>query len=928
MRPPQLTTNRNEGGGQERLVSVSQKKRSDNSGNGGSSVKKRIIQNPVFEDNCRKLAGDNSSRKRKNFDGSSSTTSSSYFNTVNLNVNGKKNPTRKFPQSETEPLLSELTVSQQSPTPTRTIYLNKNSSTSLIFTKKDLDTISETSITTASNNRKQHAYSWYAPVYSALEEEFEQDSKESSPIHNLAALRKTSADYPAADNETLALLETKNHINIKPAPNNNTSSHRVRTKPSPIVSLSSPISNSNSTNGTTIPPITLHYQNKIEGPQLSDRGGGGNTVGGPTNNSNTQQPSRRKRFENFIKSLVGRKSNASSYTKEKEVNNSGTAITTTTTNANTPTTPPPSFTTPEITINPSISINDISINRDGSGSSSKALGLGPPSCSTTSLNLVQQKLWNVVPVLRNHGPRCTGSVTDLSHSRNHQSQSLNIESHRQYNYNVGSEGLRKCETVIAFNSRQSLYEHIGGCPRVSVTNATLGGKKTTSLANGVEQIRPLNRLRNSLSTSNATCSRCSSLLSLAGAGSRYSLNVSNHFSNDSLCNIAATTNNTTIINNNNSNQNHKSKLSLLNGVANATQDSGVDVDDDKHASSSFSSSSSSSSSTSSSSPQPPLFTQSSTNLTVLNGGSNDHNGGATITCKLCLLDVTPDETTIIKHCGCQFCTECMKAYVEFEISEGAYEISCPDAECSAQGCISLDEISSLTSNNLLTKHQRYRLNREIDLDKNRTWCPRAGCETICQVGSSFTTTSKSNEDAENSTLITQILCAVQCPTCKEEFCSGCKKPWHPNISCDENNRRLAAEGQDDIGIPFDNELIKSCPMCAVPIEKDEGCAQMMCKRCKHVFCWYCLASLDDDFLLRHYDKGPCKNKLGHSRASVVWHRAQVIGIFAGFGILLLVASPLLLLAAPCIICCKCRICSGTKIEENEVEFSEGIALQR
>lgn len=46
------------------------------------------------------------------------------------------------------------------------------------------------------------------------------------------------------------------------------------------------------------------------------------------------------------------------------------------------------------------------------------------------------------------------------------------------------------------------------------------------------------------------------------------------------------------------------------------------------------------------------------------------------------------------------------------------------------------------------------------------------------------------------------------------------------------------------GITFDSELIKCCPMCAVPIEKDEGCAQMMCKRCKHVFCWYCLASLD------------------------------------------------------------------------------------
>ncbi len=70
-------------------------------------------------------------------------------------------------------------------------------------------------------------------------------------------------------------------------------------------------------------------------------------------------------------------------------------------------------------------------------------------------------------------------------------------------------------------------------------------------------------------------------------------------------------------------------------------------------------------------------------------------------------------------------------------------------------------------------------------------------------------------------------------------------------------------------------------------------------------------SPQDDFLLRHYDKGPCKNKLGHSRASVVWHRTQVIGIFAGFGLLILLASPLLILAAPCLLCCKCRYCTSS-----------------
>ncbi|KAJ8948811.1 hypothetical protein NQ318_013463, partial [Aromia moschata] len=274
-------------------------------------------------------------------------------------------------------------------------------------------------------------------------------------------------------------------------------------------------------------------------------------------------------------------------------------------------------------------------------------------------------------------------------------------------------------------------------------------------------------------------------------------------------------------------------------------------------------------------------------------------------CKLCLAEMPSTSIMHIQQCNCSFCAECMKAYVEFEIAEGAYEISCPDAQCQSQGVLQQEEIKRLAGNDLLEKHKKYRLNREVELDKTRTWCPRAGCETVC-------------------TLCPTHRCAPQsvfCPTCSTDFCSNCKLEWHEGLSCEEYSKQLSKEGKaEEPGIPFDSDLIKCCPMCNVPIEKDEGCAQMMCKRCKHVFCWYCLASLDDDFLLRHYDKGPCKNKLGHSRASVIWHRTQVIGIFAGFGILLLVASPLLLLAAPCIVCCKCRFCNtGTTKLDNEEE---------
>lgn len=55
--------------------------------------------------------------------------------------------------------------------------------------------------------------------------------------------------------------------------------------------------------------------------------------------------------------------------------------------------------------------------------------------------------------------------------------------------------------------------------------------------------------------------------------------------------------------------------------------------------------------------------------------------------------------------------QCMKAYVEFEIAEGAYDISCPDAQCPSQGILQQDEIRRLAGTNLLEKHKKYRLNR-------------------------------------------------------------------------------------------------------------------------------------------------------------------------------------------------------------------------
>lgn len=55
----------------------------------------------------------------------------------------------------------------------------------------------------------------------------------------------------------------------------------------------------------------------------------------------------------------------------------------------------------------------------------------------------------------------------------------------------------------------------------------------------------------------------------------------------------------------------------------------------------------------------------------------------------------------------------MHAYVEFEIEEGAYDISCPDAKCEQDGMLSLKEIGALVGEELLEKHNKFRLNRGL-----------------------------------------------------------------------------------------------------------------------------------------------------------------------------------------------------------------------
>nr|XP_040138039.1 E3 ubiquitin-protein ligase RNF144B isoform X2 [Ictidomys tridecemlineatus] len=249
-------------------------------------------------------------------------------------------------------------------------------------------------------------------------------------------------------------------------------------------------------------------------------------------------------------------------------------------------------------------------------------------------------------------------------------------------------------------------------------------------------------------------------------------------------------------------------------------------------------------------------------MTAENPTPGDLAPAPLVTCKLCLCEQPLDKMTTLQECQCIFCTAiaCLVPVDQFQL------------------------------------YQRLKFEREVHLDPHRTWCPVADCQTVCPVAAS---------DPGQPV-------PVECPSCHLKFCSCCKDAWHAGVSC-RDSQPIVLPTEHGALFGTDAEApIKQCPVCRVYIERNEGCAQMMCKNCKHTFCWYCLQNLDNDIFLRHYDKGPCRNKLGHSRASVMWNRTQVVGILVGLGIIALVTSPLLLLASPCIICCVCKSCRGKK----------------
>jgi hypothetical protein len=153
------------------------------------------------------------------------------------------------------------------------------------------------------------------------------------------------------------------------------------------------------------------------------------------------------------------------------------------------------------------------------------------------------------------------------------------------------------------------------------------------------------------------------------------------------------------------------------------------------------------------------------------------------------------------------------------------------------------------------------------------WCTHEGCDLairweVSQISLPDTTFFDSDRMPQN------LICGnghAICYHCNEDAHAPCScanwKKWkirvdkelkhlektmsHLNTTAAIKTKGEDGDTEDDVtatkskGDEIANALwvaanTKKCPRCTTPIEKDEGCNHMACRKCRHEFCWICM----------------------------------------------------------------------------------------
>lgn len=185
-----------------------------------------------------------------------------------------------------------------------------------------------------------------------------------------------------------------------------------------------------------------------------------------------------------------------------------------------------------------------------------------------------------------------------------------------------------------------------------------------------------------------------------------------------------------------------------------------------------------------------------------------------------------DIMTFALPCNHRFCKDCYGYYVEQKIVEEgeSRRIQCPGEKCGF--AVDEKQLRLLVTPSVFERHRVLLDRTYVDDHDYLRWCPSANCEYAieCAVGNS---------------LLKTVIPTVEC-ACAYRFCFGCGLADHQPCLCALVKLWLKKCADDSETANWISANTKECPKCNSTIEKNGGCNHIICRKCKHEFCWVCM----------------------------------------------------------------------------------------
>mmetsp|Transcript_19069 Transcript_19069/g.31890 ORF Transcript_19069/g.31890 Transcript_19069/m.31890 type:complete len:1165 (+) Transcript_19069:214-3708(+) len=195
-----------------------------------------------------------------------------------------------------------------------------------------------------------------------------------------------------------------------------------------------------------------------------------------------------------------------------------------------------------------------------------------------------------------------------------------------------------------------------------------------------------------------------------------------------------------------------------------------------------------------------------------------------------------------------FCFSCWATYLKLQVVENSLTaLTCPGYQCTA--ALNTSAWAECLLGDYVDRFKDNTCRRVVEASDEFCFCPAKDCDLIIYVDNEKRRASPSVSTGATIATASSPLTA----TCGHghSVCLSCRDVGHAPCSCEDYSlwkSKISKEISDSAALNT-NEVAtalwvqantKKCPKCKTPIEKDEGCNHMTCKKCRYDFCWICM----------------------------------------------------------------------------------------